>query len=205
MRKKTNRRSFLKHGALIIPTLSIFVPRSKGAFYYAAAAAGGGPCTTPQDASSGADNSGVTNQEFDWYGSDFTAAATTTICAADLIMEKDGTPPASNLTVAIYSATGTPGDPGTQQGTASDAVSIATLSLTPATVSFVNMSASITSGTRYFVVLKFSARGTAGNVGVWRTWDPTDATHEIAYSDTGGASWGGELGDNWGKFQLYST
>lgn len=212
---KKSRRSFVKQGVLFLPLFGIFVPRLiraqfipgpgyQAAILKAAAGGGGAPCTTTKDSQTGATNNFADNQSYKWLAGNFTAGSTYTLCKLTMRMAKVGTP-AGTITAAIYSdAAGNV--PGTQVGTASDAVTATTLAAAEGNVDFSNLSASLTSGTVYHIVIKCSTTGTgANNVrGVYYSFTGTLA-QEINLSNDDGGSWDNWTDSNQIKFTSFST
>ena len=125
--------------------------------------AGGGGCDgTNRDAEATAVEDFVYVIGDTGFGSQFTAAGTYTICSAVLrIKNVDAT--AGNLTVAIYSNAS--GLPGTLVGTASANVAATSITASSQNVTFSGISASLTSGTIYHVVVLADA-GVNGELGI---------------------------------------
>lgn len=118
-----------------------------------AKAAGGAACSTQKDTVGG------TTNDFDVVGADtdytyvgwqFTAGSNYTLCMTRLRLKKTGSP---TFTVKAYIYTNSAGAPGTQVGTESAAFSVSTLTTTEADADFTGMSAALTSGTVYWIVL----------------------------------------------------
>ena len=131
-------------------------------------------CTTAgftQGTTANNGSASVCNNSNKYVGQQFTADGTYTACKVDVNLQKVGTP-SVNLDVSIY--TDNAGVPGTLIGTASDVIASSTISTSPTTYTFVNMSASLTSGTLYWIVLHASA-------GV-------DNSNYIIFVGTGGSS-----------------
>jgi len=207
LRVLPSRRSFLWTGLLFIPTLTRaqFAPSAgeRAAILGLPPAGGGGGCAgTTKDSQTGATNNLADNDAYKWIAGNFTAGSTYTLCKLTMRMSKTGTP-AGTITAAIYSdAAGNV--PGSQVGTASDAVTATTLATGEGNVDFVNLSASLTSGTVYHIVLKCSSNGDASNkVNAYYSFDG-DATHEINLSDNSGSSWDNWTDSNQIKFTSYS-
>lgn len=210
---KTNRRQFIRRGALLVP-LSIGFPaivRAQSglrdpAFVASLAprpAAGGGGCTTARDTINGT-TTGVSNTEgYRFAGQRFTAGASTTICRAVLRLAKSAGK-TGTLTVAIYShnaaGSGTP-----NASLSSGTLSIAGLTTGEADAEIAGLSASLTSGTIYWVVIDDPTNGGAFDGGTLWYYEASSAvTNNMVYSSDG-AAWS-ELNNNTRlKFILYST
>jgi hypothetical protein len=160
---------------------------------------GGGPCTNERQSSTGANSGFSFFTSFTRLAVQFTAGASYTNCKIDLPLFKIGTPAAGNLVAAIYSDNGS-NLPNVQIGTASDAIDRTTIATSYGDfVSFVNVSAALTNGTLYWVVLTASALD-------------ADGSNAIVWLDDGGAPiaagydgvWNG-LGGLARHYKLFST
>lgn len=162
---------------------------------------GGGSCAgTTKDSQTGTTNNNADNSVYNWIAGNFTAGSTYTLCKLTLRMAKAGTP-SGNVTASIY--TSVAGNiPGTLVGTASDPVTATTLPTTEGNVDFVNLNASLTSGTVYQIVVKTTTGTSMNNVKVYYTFDGVTA-HEINLSDNSGSSWDNWTDSNQIKFTSY--
>lgn len=117
-------------------------------------AAGGGACTVQKDSVTAAESDiayiGADTAET-YTAGQFTAGSTYTICAVTLRIRKVGTP---TFTLNAYIYTNNAGNPGTLVGTGSDNFSISSLSTSDGPAAFTGLSASLTSGTVYWIVVK---------------------------------------------------
>lgn len=171
-----DRRKFIKRGALLVPAafsrmgLGQAFTFSDQAFNLNAVASGGAaPCTTAREdfSTGGTTNSqSVMNSSSTRYTAQaFTASATYTACAADIYCSKTASP-TFNLTLAIF--TDSAGSPGTLVGSRSNAVAASALSTTDGTLqSFTGLSASLVSGTAYWLILECSANPDVTNFIEW--------------------------------------
>lgn len=206
------RRNFIRAGALFVPT--IFIPRLRadvGAFTFGDIAsqnkAGGvaAGCTTARDANTAANNGHTTVGQTSasaYVATFFTAAATYTACELQLYIDKLGTPNWS-LFASIYTDSGSD-TPGTLIGDESDAVATSGLGTTEAAVTFSNFNASISSATRYFIVLRCSATGDLSNHVRWYRNSVSAGTNSIVAS-ADGLTWSNISSSRRNKFQGYSA
>ncbi len=200
------RRDFLWTGLLFIPTLARaqFI---QSAGYQAAVLglppAGGGACGgTTKDSQTGVTNNFADNQSYAWGAYNFTAGSSYTLCKLTLRLAKVGTP-AGNVLAAIYTNSGS-NLPGTQVGTASDAVAATTLATSEGNIDLSNLSASVTSATVYWIVVKTTQGTGANNVKfVFYNFDGV-ASHHIKLSNDSGGSWDEWTDSNQGKFTSYA-
>lgn len=164
--------------------------------------AGGGGCTTGRDSNMVATSSSILSDDGNIYmAQKFTAGASTTICAAMLRMSEAGTA-TGNMTVAIYS------DNANQPGTvidASDNVGATTPGATEGDVNFTSgLSAAVTSGTAYWVVLNHPDGVTFDGNGVRWFYSTTAGSDRSMVSDNG-TTWSEVSPNNPFKFQLFSN
>jgi hypothetical protein len=145
-------------------------------------------------------NSAFGNISYKWLATDFVASADYTLCKAELRLIRTGSP-SGTMTAQIHASSAGP-VPGAAVGTASDSVAVGTVGTSFSYITFTNMSASLVNGTAYFMVLKFTANGTAGNVIEWAYGD--DAARECDFSDNSGSSWD-EYADVQLWFKTYSN
>lgn len=116
--------------------------------------AGGGACTVQKDQVSGAEsdiNALAADSGTTYVGGQFTAGSSYTLCAVTLRLRKVGTP-TFTLNAKIY--TNNAGSPGTLVGTGSNNFSISSLTTSDGDASFTGLSASLTSGTVYWIVIQ---------------------------------------------------
>lgn len=205
------RRAFLKQG--LVFTGLIWVPKpfaqdlgnpSELAIQKAASGGGGGGCATPRDVVNGTSTSLTTTGNYPWLAVKFNAGASTTICRAVLRLSKEGTP-VGNLSVAIYSHNGGTNFPNASIDDSST-VAASTLAASESDFDFATgLSAAVTSGTDYWVVLKDSSGGGfSGNGAQWH-YQGTASGRRTALSSDSGANWSEVSPDNPYKFQLYSA
>lgn len=131
----------------------------------------------------------------------FTAGGTYTITKADISAHKVASP-VYDVKCAIY--TDSSSVPGSLVGTASGNVNASTFSTSEATVTFTGMSASLTSGTPYWVLLYAVSGGNDfTNYTVWDSIGTGATGSYIAPSQAG--SWSAFQAPSAGKMVLYST
>ena len=119
-------------------------------FVYTAAAT----CTTSTDSATGTTNGfdGLSSNAARTYtGGKFTAGSSYTLCKLVLRVDKTGTP---NYTLNAYIYTDNSGVPGTLVGTGSGNIATTGIGTSEADVTFASMSAALTSGTVYWIVVK---------------------------------------------------
>lgn len=181
--------------------------------------AGGPSCATTKDACAGNEDAGATlaaNATSGRYkASMFVADADTTICAVSLRLKKVLSP-TFNMTVEIWSNNDVGADnpvaytddlPNTLIGTGSAAIAASSVGTDAyETVLFTGMSATITSGTIYWVVLKASAAGDATNHILWGVEATGCAgdNEEVATYSTATTLWTKEGSTTAGEFQAYA-
>jgi hypothetical protein len=120
----------------------------------------------------------------------FTAGATETICRVDVPIYKFGSP-TFNITAGIYSHDSMNDSPNALIGTQSGTVSATTLGTSdPGTlVQFTGLSASLTSGTVYWVALWCSAEGDDSNQVHWSYGGASDSRFSL--DGDGAGVWSG--------------
>ena len=134
------------------------------------------------------------------YGSTWTG--TKTFCKIVVYLEKTGTP-TGTLTAGIY--TDNAGVPGTLVGTASTNVVNYSDVGTDTQVTFTGLSASLTAGTTYHVVVWGSANGSVGNtIAVNASGFNEGSPHTSDYGNTG-VGWSTFTGSRTLAFTLYSS
>lgn len=166
------------------------------------AAAGGGGCTTGRDSNMVATSSSILSDDGNLYmAQKFTAGASTTICAAMLRMSEAGTA-TGTMTVSVYSDSAN--TPGTLIDE-SDTLGATTPGATEGDVNFTSgLSAAITSGTAYWVVLKHLDGVTFDGNGVRWFYSTTTGSSRSMVSDNG-TTWSEVSPNNPFKFQLFSN
>lgn len=176
-----------------------------GAFINPVTGGGGGACNTSKDSQGGTINNNAPNDTYLWIGWNFVAGSTYTLCKIDVRVTKNGTPPAGNATVAIY--TNNSGEPGTQVGTGSDGVDVSTIGTdTDFNHTFSNLSASLTNGTTYWVVLKTPGPPSGSDDELRLHYSFTGvATHLVKLNDGMGGTWDSWTTHNQGIFISYSA
>lgn len=111
-------------------------------------------CATSADSQAPTNTGGGANgysASYVYTGFAFVAASSYTMCKIELSVIKIGTP-SYTVTVSIY--TDSADHPGTLVGTGSAAVNVSTFGTSYGNITFTGMSASITSGTRYWYVMQ---------------------------------------------------
>ena len=167
-------------------------------------AAGGGSCATASFTStnSSADTIPPAAAGYLWSANEWTASESATICAGALYLRRTGSP-TGTIQLAIYDNTGATTKPGALIGTASGTVAVGTVGTTFALVSFTGMSASVTSGTNYYTVMKLSVDGTAGNQIEWG--GTFHASRRDWVSSDSGSTWASWQGTEAYGFVLYKS
>lgn len=158
-------------------------------------------CSTQRDA--GTDSTSGQAAIGNWSGEkyialSFTATATYTCCRIDVPLTRVGAPVA-DIRVAIYSDSSA--YPSTLLST-SNAVNASTISTTTTEVSFEGLSASISSGVTYWVVV-YTA--TAEGYSDYIKWDYAYAGSAPSRSSGDGSSWGGYASSTLAKFKSFSN
>jgi hypothetical protein len=155
------RRNFIKAGALFVP--AIFIPRLIRAqeiedpFFLGdetAPAAGGGGCTTVKDQVTGTTVSSTSDSAI-YFASRFTAASSYTSCKIALYCKRTGTLDGT-YNVRLYSHNSGSNQPQTLLATSANNPTVGT---TAGFVDFTSLSASLVSGTIYWVAAFHSAGG----------------------------------------------
>ena len=187
MRTLSRRQWFTKAG-LIIPAAGLL--RSTlaqtvliNSFRYAGGGGGGCGNTLQQTIEPGTD-AFINNDDFDKFSTKFTASFTGVICRLDLRIKKLGAP-GGTMKASIWSNSSNL--PGTLIGNTSDSYNMTDAGTSFAYFSFTNVSASVTSGTVYFVVLEMTQQGDASNYLAWQYGSPS-VGNNLALKD-GGAAW----------------
>jgi hypothetical protein len=118
---------------------------------------GSGGCATPQDSNTGTSSpqpmpvGEYTSSKY--MSMPFTAGSSYTLCGVTLRMAKVLNPP--NMTAYVY--TDNSGVPGTLLGTGSASFNSSTLSSSEGDAAFVSLTASLTAGTQYWIVVELSS------------------------------------------------
>lgn len=142
--------------ALVTAWLLFVSQATSGIFWFqpALSAGGGGGCTVQKDQVAGAEsdiNALAADSGTTYVGGQFTAGSSYTLCAVTLRLRKVGTP-TFTLNAKIY--TNNAGSPGTLVGTGSNNFSISSLTTSDGDAAFTGLSASLTSGTVYWIVIQ---------------------------------------------------
>lgn len=162
-----------------------------------AAAAG---CATAQSSSTGTSVGNKPVGQFsdsDWVASEFTPTNSYTLCTVKLRLYAVGSP-SGNLKAYIYAESA--GLPTTLVGTGSDTVAASSVPSTNTVVTFSNMSASLTSSTKYFVVLENSVVNSSNYIG----WDAVSLSGNTAKSGDG-STWADYASDRTLYFEAFSN
>jgi hypothetical protein len=193
----------MKRSIALLTTLALLPFLTGAAFPFSFWKAAGGVTFTARDSVTG--TAAVTN--YFAFNSNlaiacqFTAGGTYTITKADISAHKVASP-VYNVICAIY--TNSAGAPGSLVGTASGTVNAATFSTSEATVTFTGMSASLTSGTVYWVVLYAPSGG--NDFTNYTVWDSTAGGANGSFiAASPGSSWSAFQSSSAGKMTLYST
>lgn len=184
----------------------------------AAASAG---CTTVQTNVTGSTSPDIAIQGpnasslIAYAASAFTVRANCTICSAVITNLTQANSPAWQVYVAIYTDSGVDtagapagsGSPGTRIGTASGTITASTLPTsagTPCFSTFTGMSATLTTGTKYWYVVGTS--GPTRNAGETVSWKINNnyGSPQIAVTSTDGSAWTYVNNFELGAMTLYS-
>lgn len=114
----------------------------------------------------------------------FVAGSTYTLCKITMQMGNQGSP-TFTMTASIY--TDNAGSPGTLIGTASSSVNASSLSNSFASINFVSLSASLVSGTTYWVV--FKQTGSANDSANCVRWGALTGSTFASKTSSNGTSW----------------
>jgi hypothetical protein len=137
--------------------------------------------------------------DFSFYtrmATEFTPGSSFTVTAVDLWMREIGTPAAGTITVAIYDTSSNL--PNAQVGTASATIDRTTFPTSDTPTLFTGISAAVTSGTKYWIVVISST----ADSGVPLIWTNISGAFLRKYSETG-ASWDSTT-DRAQNFVIYS-
>lgn len=202
------RRAFIKTGLIFVPTafaqaqMNITRPGFVAGVLKPASGGGGG-CTTARDTINGTTTGSGNTEGYRFAAQRFTAGASTTICRAVLRLAKSAGK-TGTLTVAIYShnsaGSGTP-NASLSNGT----LSIAALGTSEGDGEITSLSASLTSGTVYWVVIDDPTNGGGFDGGTIWYYEASGAVANNMVYSSDGSTWS-ELNNNTRfKFILYST
>jgi len=134
-----------------------------------------------------------------WKASKFAASGDMTVCKIEVNLKKVGTP-THNITVHIYGSTGTePNEADIIDS--SDTVSASTLTTSYAYITFTGLSAELTSGTEYWLVIQ-NAAGDGSNYVAGQVDTGCDYEEGTLYSSNG-TTWGHSDYDRGFKYRLY--
>jgi len=126
-------------------------------------------CATPADACTGQDDSWIDIAAASarvWNSSLFVADATDTICSLTARLSETGTFP-NNLIACIYTDDGVNDFPSTEVSCSTNTVGTAEIPASVGDVSFTGLSAAVTSGTKYHVVIHSTGAADAANFVSW--------------------------------------
>lgn len=153
-------------------------------------AVAGGGCSTLS-----IDHSGVFDDFYPfitstWFASKFTPGSGVTLCMADINFVRVGTAAAGTMQASIYTDNGgSPSQPSTLVGTASVTVDRTTFPTSSTYISFTGLSANLTGGTVYWLVVKASAVGTNGSNDDYVISHTQSGSPNIRSSSDGGSTW----------------
>jgi hypothetical protein len=151
-------------------------------------AAGGGGCTTLAGDFSGsyiADNPLGNAAQSKYFAVWFNASATETWCRVDVNLKTTGSP-TFTITASIYTYSG--GTPGALVGSASTPVNASSIGSSYGYITFSGLSASLTSGNDYCLVLTSSATD-GSNYVQWRAGQISDPGHDTEWRSSNGSAW----------------
>lgn len=152
----------------------------------------GGACSTTRETKTGATTGSATwDGSFPQWASKFSASATYTACKAVLRLSQSGGTDTMRVGVFADSA----GEPGAQVGSWSDSINVTTATGSEGDVTFSNMSASLTSGNTYWLVLESNGTGLS-----WYYYS-LPGTSVFAYDGT----WAEAVADSSFKYTVYSN
>lgn len=162
-------------------------------------------CNTSQESSTGSTSSYVNigslgGGGYNWRAIKFTADATYTACKVVARLAKVGSY-SVNLTARIYDDSS--GSPGSVVGTASSTLATSGIGSSEQDVTFTDLSASLTSGTTYWLSINASAAGDASNYIQW--FYVFDADNGVEKYSSNGTAWNADSSNARLKFILYSN
>lgn len=148
---------------------------------------GGGSCDTLAESCTSGSGSGYSLGNIStrkYLSTRFTTSASRSICKIACSLQSVGSP---TFSVNAYIYTDNNGEPGSVVGTGSSAVSASSIPTSFSDVEFSNVSATLSSGTVYWVVLVCSSVGDTENKLRWQYGDCFDAEEINSSSD--GSTW----------------
>lgn len=193
-----------KAGPLWIPCIGLANPTFVAEILKPApGGGGGGGCNTARDTINGATTSSGNTQGYRYAAQRFTAGASVTICKAVLRLARNAGE-TGTLTVGIWShnsaGSGTP-----NALISSGTIDIATLGTSEGDATITGLSAALTSGTIYWVVIDDPTNGGGFDGGTLWYWEASGAVTNNMVVSSDGAAWS-ELNNNTRfKFILYSA
>lgn len=168
-------------------------------------ATGGASCDTNQQGELGAsDGTYQTFNSVSYHATQFQASNTYTVCSVDVYLQASGSP-TMNVTASIWRDDGLGGtldNPLTQIGDASTPVSMSGLAASETKVTFTGISATVTNGTLYWLVLHADA--TSGSDYILWHYDSSGAVEDIERDADGAGDWTGTSSFNTQRYSIYS-
>lgn len=162
---------------------------------------GGGGCTTTADTYTGTTVSTSDCGGSKYVATTFLAGSSYTVCKAIVRMKTaSGTGSSYTMTCAIYSNNGGTTYPSAIVGTGSGTINANTVNAVEADITFTGMSAALSSGTRYWVVVISASEFNSTPAG-WAAMSQTQ-THGVVVSSDGSA-WSDVDDFSVQKFTLY--
>jgi hypothetical protein len=157
-------------------------------------------CSTSAQSCTTANNSADAGMgTYHWKASKFAASGDMTVCKIEVNLKKVGSP-THNITVHIYGSTGTePNEADIIDS--SDAVAANTLSTNYGYIPFTGLSAGLTSGTEYWLVIQ-NAAGDGSNYVAGQIDTGCDLEEGTLYSSNG-TTWGNSDSDRGFKYKFY--
>jgi hypothetical protein len=205
---KSNRRQWLKRGALFVPTIFvprlIAQPRQVSDWWLEAARPVVSGCTTGRDANT-ADQTSVTSGNSGTYvhfAMKVTPSASYTCCRCDLYLDRQGNPD-YNLLVGLWSHNSDDNEPNALIGSESNAVAASTLNEgTETTVTFDGLSVALTASTVYWIVMRSTNAPSPSN---WVRWYRITATGDVRADADGVGPWTSVSTSRLQKYKLWSS
>jgi len=163
-------------------------------------------CDTEKDTETGTESNTFIAFRYtttDWVATKFTAGSTYTVCKIGMYMLRTETPASFNITACIYSDDGGVGDaadPDSLVGTCSDTVAESTIGTSTGEIAHTNVSADLTSGTSYWVVVYSDAVDSDNYARVSLT---NTGAVELFKKSGDGSSWTTEKNYNTLRYKLY--
>jgi len=134
-----------------------------------------------------------------WVAFIFTAVNSFTVTQAVLRLSRTGSP-TFNVDVRIY--TDNAGNPGTLIGTGSGTVAASSVATSESDVMFTGLSAAITAGTKYHIVIHCSATQNSSNDLLWE--HSFGVAADIVHNSTDGSTWSTFNSSVKSKYTLYA-